>query len=156
MFMCLFLLLLVFWCLSQFGQTPEKKWDDPSQGDLSIMKNDLWSICDRVDPWEYYFLWKKKKHTLLKIHVLLYCNLGIRLPWWLSGKEPACQAGDVDSIRGSGRSPKGGDGSLVRYSCLESSTDRGAWWGSTVHDISKGLDTTYWLNNNNSLGISIY
>ena len=155
MFMYLFLLLLVFWCLSQFGQTPEKKWDDPSRGDLSIMKNDLWSICYRVDPWEYYFLWKKK-HTLLKIHVLLYCNLGIELPWWLSGKESACQAGDVDSIHGSGRSPKGGDGSLVQYSCLENSTDRGAWWGSTVHDSSKGLDTTYRLNSNNSLGISIY
>ena len=72
----------------------------------------------------------------------MYCNLGIGLPWWLSGKESACQAGDVDSIRGSGRSPKGGNGSLLQYSCLENSMDRGAWWGSTVHETSKGLDTT--------------
>ena len=33
------------------------------------------------------------------------------LPWWLSGKESACNAGatgDVGSIPGSGRSPGGG------------------------------------------------
>ena len=29
----------------------------------------------------------------------------MRLPWWLSFKEPACNAGDPGSIPGSGRSP---------------------------------------------------
>ena len=28
------------------------------------------------------------------------------VPWWLSGKESACSAGDVGLIPGSGRSPK--------------------------------------------------
>ena len=32
------------------------------------------------------------------------------LPWWLSGKESACNAGDVGSIPGSGKSPGGRDG----------------------------------------------
>ena len=32
------------------------------------------------------------------------------LPWWLRGKESACNAGDPDSIPGSGRSPGGGHG----------------------------------------------
>ena len=32
------------------------------------------------------------------------------LPWWLTGKESACQAGDVGLIPGSGRSSGGGNG----------------------------------------------
>jgi len=31
-------------------------------------------------------------------------------PWWLKGKESACNAGDPGSIPGSGRSPGGGHG----------------------------------------------
>ena len=34
----------------------------------------------------------------------------LRLPWWLSCKESACNAGDMGSIPGSGRSPGGGHG----------------------------------------------
>ena len=60
-----------------------------------------------------------------------------------SGKESTCQSGDtrdVDSIPGSGRSPGGGDGHLLQYSCLENPVDRGAWW-ATVHGVTKELDT---------------
>ena len=38
-----------------------------------------------------------------------------RLPWWLSGKESACNAGDIEdmgSIPGSGRSPGGKHGKI--------------------------------------------
>ena len=31
------------------------------------------------------------------------------LPWWLNGKESACNTGDPGSILGSGRSPGGGN-----------------------------------------------
>ena len=34
----------------------------------------------------------------------------LELPWWVSGKEPACQAGDLGSIPGSGRSLGEGNG----------------------------------------------
>ena len=37
-------------------------------------------------------------------------DLGQGLHRWLGGKESACQAGDMDSIAGSGRSPRGGHG----------------------------------------------
>ena len=60
------------------------------------------------------------------------------LPQWLSIKETACSAGvtdDVGSIPGLGRSPGGGNGNPLQYSCLENSTDRGAW--RATH--SKGL-----------------
>ena len=47
------------------------------------------------------------------------------IPWWLSGKESVCIAGDPGSILGSGRSPGGGNGSPVQYSCLGSPKDCG-------------------------------
>ena len=37
---------------------------------------------------------------------------------WLSGKEYTCQAGDMDSILGLGRSPGGENGNPFQYSCL--------------------------------------
>ena len=41
-------------------------------------------------------------------------------------KKSACNAGDVGSIPGSARSPGGGNGNPLKYSCLENSMDRGA------------------------------
>ena len=43
---------------------------------------------------------------------------------------------DVGLIPGSGRSPGGGHGNPLPYSCLENPTDRGAWW-ATVHGVAK-------------------
>ena len=43
---------------------------------------------------------------------------------------------DVGSIPGWGRSPGGGHGNPLRYSCLENPMDRGAWW-SMVHRIAE-------------------
>ena len=40
------------------------------------------------------------------------------------------------SIPGSGRSPGGGHGDPLQYSCLEISKDTGAWW-ATVHRVTK-------------------
>ena len=40
--------------------------------------------------------------------------------------------GDMGSIPGSGRSPGGGNGNPLQYSCLENPRDRGAWW-TMVH-----------------------
>ena len=44
--------------------------------------------------------------------------------------------GDVGSIPGSGRSPREGNGNPLQYSCLETSTDREAWW-ATVHGVTE-------------------
>ena len=54
-------------------------------------------------------------------------------------KNPPANAGDVrDSglIPGSGRSPGGGHGNPLQYSCLENPMDRGAWWAA-VHGVPK-------------------
>ena len=51
-------------------------------------------------------------------------------------KESACNAGDLGSIPGLGRSPGEGNGNSLQYSCLENPTDRGAW-RATVHRVTK-------------------
>ena len=43
-------------------------------------------------------------------------------------QKSAHNAGDLGSIPGLGRSPGGGNGYPLQYSCLENSMDRGAWW----------------------------
>ena len=53
-------------------------------------------------------------------------------------KNLPADAGDrhSGSIPGSGRSPGGGHGSPLQYSCLENPMDRGAW-RATVHGVAK-------------------
>ena len=51
-------------------------------------------------------------------------------------KASACNAGDLGSIPGSGRSPGEGNGNPLQCSCLENPVDGGAWW-ATVHGIAK-------------------
>ena len=57
-------------------------------------------------------------------------------PRGLDGKESACNAGDLGSIPGLGRSPGEGNGYPFQYSYLENLMDRGAWQ-ATVHGVKK-------------------
>ena len=65
-----------------------------------------------------------------------YLRASYGLPWCSDGKESACNARDLGSILGSGRSLGEGNGNLVQYSCLENPMYRGAWW-ATVHGVAK-------------------
>ena len=56
-------------------------------------------------------------------------------------KNLPANAGDLASILGWGRSPAGGHGNPLRYSCLENPMDRGAW-RATAHGIPKVSDVT--------------
>ena len=58
------------------------------------------------------------------------------LLWWLSGEESACNAGDLSSVSGPGRSLGEGNGNPFQVSCLWNSMDRGAW------RVTKELGTT--------------
>ena len=49
-------------------------------------------------------------------------------------------AGDTGSIPGSGRSPRGGNGNPLQYSCLENSMARGAWWAPWGHKESDSTE----------------
>ena len=51
-------------------------------------------------------------------------------------EESACNVGDLGSVPGLGRSPRGGHGTPLQYSCLESPMDRGAW-RAAVHGVTK-------------------
>ena len=73
-----------------------------------------------------------------------------RAPWWWKGtfktsflypeqapggsarKNPPATHETMGSIPRMGRSPRGGHGNPLQYSCLENPMDRGAWW-ATVH-----------------------
>ena len=52
------------------------------------------------------------------------------------GKESACNAGNLGLISELGRSPGGGHGNPLQYSCLENPMDRGAW-PVIVHGVAK-------------------
>ena len=61
---------------------------------------------------------------------------------WLSGKESACQAGDMGSTPGSGISPGEGNENPLQYSCLGKLMNRGAgglqsmWWQKSRTPLS--------------------
>ena len=43
---------------------------------------------------------------------------------------------DMGLIPGSGRSPRGGNGTPLQYSCQKNPMDRGAWW-AIVHGVTR-------------------
>ena len=75
------------------------------------------------------------KCSVTPVYVKFEMPVSYLLPRWLSGKEPACNAGAsgaASSIPGSGRSPGEGHDNPLQYSCLENPMDRGAWWGTVL------------------------
>ena len=65
------------------------------------------------------------------------------LPSGSAVKKSACDAGAggaTSLFPGSGRSPGGGNGNPLQYSCLGNTMDRGAWQ-ATVHRVAES-DTT--------------
>ena len=68
------------------------------------------------------------------IFMIIINNEGV--PGGSDGKESACNAGDLSSVPGMGRSSGEGNGNPQQYSCLENSMDRGAWQ-ATVNGVAK-------------------
>ena len=70
-------------------------------------------------------------------------------PGGSDGKASACNAGDLGSFPGSGRSPGEGNVNPLQYSCQENSMDGEAWW-TTVHGVAKSQmrlsDFTFFLS----------
>ena len=67
--------------------------------------------------------------------MLTKISYDIGFPSGSDGKVPACNAGDLGSIPGWGRSPGEGNGNPLYYSCLENPVDGGTWW-ATVHGVT--------------------
>ena len=60
----------------------------------------------------------------------------------------------MGSIPGSGRSPGEGNGNPLQYTCLGNPMDRGAWWAK-MHGVTKELDMTEQLRDNDPVNISM-
>ena len=79
----------------------------------------------------FFTIWATREgHALIYnihaiyIHILL-CNY--HFPGGSGSKASVCNAGDLGSTPGLGRSPGEGNGNPLQYSCLENPMDRGAW-----------------------------
>ena len=82
--------------------------------------------------WVCECVWEREQESSRAYHLLGF-------PSGTVVKNLPANAGDsrdTGLIPGSGRSPGGGHGNPLQYSCLENSMDRGAWWAA-VHGIAK-------------------
>ena len=78
-------------------------------------------------------------HTFLYIHIVCVCAcvciyIYMGFTGGSDGKESACSAGDPGSIPEWERSPGGGNGNPLQYSCLKNPMAGGARW-ATVHGV---------------------
>ena len=90
----------------------------------------------------------------IKYHSVLIFRT-IWLPGWLSGKESACNVGDIAdavSIPGLGRFPREGDENPLQYSCPGGPVDIGAW-RATFHGVAKSWT---WLSESNTHTHKLY
>ena len=61
----------------------------------------------------------------------------LSFPGGSNGKESVCNAGELGSFVGLGRSPGEGNGHPLQYSFLENSVDKEAW-RAIVHGVTWG------------------
>ena len=88
-----------------------------------------------IQPFTHSLAWNLQNTASLKCHL----NATLGFLGGSLGKESTCNAGDTEDtslIPGLGRSPRGGHGNPLQYSCLEGSTDRGDW-RATVQRVTK-------------------
>ena len=86
------------------------------------------------------------KRFTVNYWILLFCY---GFPDSSAGKESACNAGDLGSIPGLGRSPGGRHGNLLKYSCLENPQEQRSLvgyspWGHKESDTTERLNTAYY------------
>ena len=82
--------------------------------------------------------WDHAVFVFLCLAYLLQIMSSRGLPGGTSDKESTCNTGETrgaGSISGSGRTPEGGNGNPLQYSCLGNLIDRRAWW-ATVDGVA--------------------
>ena len=72
-------------------------------------------------------------------------------PGGSEGKEPACNAGDLGSIPGLGRSPGGGYGNPLQYSCLENPQGERYLAGYSLWGCKRQTRLSSWLQHQTAL-----
>ena len=73
--------------------------------------------------------------SITRITTVIYSVLSNGLLMAQQVKNPPAST-QTGSLPESGKSPGGGNGYPLQYSCLENPMDRGAWW-ATVHGVTK-------------------
>ena len=131
-------------------------WDLPGGSDGK--RNCLQCMRSRLSPWVRKIPWRRKWQPIpvfltgefhgqrnlagygpwdcresdtteqLTLSTLYYIYMGF--PGGSDGKESPCNAGDLGSIPGLGRSLGEGNGNSLQYSCPENSMEKGAQWAT--------------------------
>ena len=78
--------------------------------------------------------WDRKELNMTEL--LTFTSTFRHKSWWRSTNESTCNAGDVGSIPGLGRSPGAENVNPFQYSCLGNPMDRGALQTS-IHGVAK-------------------
>ena len=91
-------------------------------------------ITSQPSVFEFYLTAPAKPYW--RFQMSMYQSEVYGFPGGSEVKASACNAGDLGSIPGSGRSPGEGNGNPLQYSCLENPMDGGSWWAA-VHGVTK-------------------
>ena len=91
----------------------------------STNRNLLKKLDNNSEPWQGV-------HHVPSIGLIGICGF----PGGSDGKESTCNATDLGSVPGSGRSPGGGNGNPLQYSCPRNPMARGGW-RATVHGAAE-------------------
>ena len=83
----------------------------------------------------------------------VYIQLSLMAQWWRICLH--CRRCEFDPWEDVGRSPGGGHGNPLQYSCLENPMDRGAW-RATLHGFTKSRTQLKRQSTNISIYLSIY
>ena len=114
-----------------FGQVPARVWG-------LVCSHETQTLLDPCTLIRFFFFPSDlPQYFVSQIWWKLMANI-IRkgLPSGVVVKNPSTNVGDAGLIPESGRSPGGGHGNPLQYSCLKNPMDRGACW-VTVHRIAK-------------------
>ena len=123
----------------------------------SLLNPILYSFCPIFPPKSSIFLGLTFEF-LIHFEVILVCHVRLKsisfaceypvflgFPGGTSNKEPLANSEirDMGSIPGLGRSPGGGHGNPLQYSCLENPMDREAWW-ATIYRVPESQTWLKW------------
>ena len=159
----------LIWTSIRKKYNPSLEWNYWHCKFWKLYKQYIKSLQNKIHTMQMSTEWKMEilLEVSLSAHPLLYvlayaflpsrflnfapCNWGF--PGGSAVKNPLANAEDArdsGSICGSRRSPGGGDGNRLQYSCLRNFMDRGSWW-ATVHRVTKS-----WTQLSNWIGMHSY